>query len=56
MQLLLITLLIFLAYIFGLKIQRVMMRRHLVRNIESHRYSPELHKGMKKLLEAYDEY
>ena len=33
-----------------------LMRRHLVRNIEAHRYSPELHKGMKMLLEAYDEY
>jgi len=33
-----------------------LMRRHLVLNIESHRYSPELQKGMKMLLEAYDEY
>jgi hypothetical protein len=33
-----------------------LMRRHLVRNIESHRYSPELQKGMIILLEAYDEY
>ena len=40
----------------GWEMHKVLMRRHLVRNIESHRYSPEIQKWMKMLLEAYDEY
>jgi hypothetical protein len=41
----------------GWNVHKILMRRHLVRNIESHRYSPEIQKVMKMLLEeAYDEY
>jgi len=56
MSLLLNFAVIIIYFALGWNIHKSLMRRHLVRNIEAHRYSPELQKGMKMLLEAYDEY